>query len=282
MPDILYKKCLLCAVCLTITALFLYVTETTAAPTDSRFLWLVNAENPLPASFAPSPLTTHNHVRLHTAARDAFILLSKSMQKDGIYGLHLHSAYRDYARQKNLFQQKVRHYKSQGFPSQEAETYAAQCVHHPGKSEHQTGLALDVSTTSQLNQSFGETQAGRWLSKNAHLFGFIIRYPKEKTHTTHTIYEPWHLRYVGFPHAAVMYEYDLTLEEYIDFLQTHPVFIYTSNENKRYLIQFTHGLPYPLPQNILDISSTAYHPTPNYVTVSPLSHPLYTTCNFPR
>jgi D-alanyl-D-alanine carboxypeptidase len=208
-------KYFLRAVYLMITALFLCAA---AVPVEPCFLLLVNGENPLPASYVPRGLTVYNRVYIHAAARDAFVLLREAMEADGVYGLHLHSAYRDYDRQQYLFAQKTRHYKSQGYPREEAEALAANTVQRPGASEHQTGLALDVSTTGKLDQAFGQTQAGQWLSANAHRFGFIIRYPRSKTRITHITYEPWHLRYAGIPHAAVMYENDWTLEEYVKHL----------------------------------------------------------------
>ena len=70
----------------------------------------------------------------------------------------------------------------------------------PGSSEHQTGLTLDVSSESvgcALEESFGDTSDGKWLAKNCHKYGFIIRYPKDKTKITGYSYEPWHIRYVG-------------------------------------------------------------------------------------
>ena len=90
----------------------------------------------------------------------------------------------------------------------------------PGFSEHQTGLAIDVSADSvnnRLDESFGDSTEGKWLAENAHLYGFIIRYPKDKTKITGYSYEPWHIRYVGKPLAKYIYENNLCLEEYYNF-----------------------------------------------------------------
>jgi D-alanyl-D-alanine carboxypeptidase len=244
------------------------------APVDSGFLRLVNAENPLPKSFTPKNLITHKGVRLHFAARDAFAQLLVEIEADGIHGLSLHSAYRSYSHQKTLFSQKEKSFTSQGFPKREAESLAARSVQRPGASEHQTGLALDVSTSYTLTQSFGETEAGRWLRANAHRFGFIIRYPQAKTHTTNIVYEPWHLRYVGVPHAAVMREYDLTLEEYAGFLAARPVFLFYENETERFLLQYMDALPVTPTRDVVDISSVRFGRDAHYIVTSRFHHPL--------
>ncbi|EAO56830.1 D-alanyl-D-alanine metallocarboxypeptidase [Bacillus thuringiensis serovar israelensis ATCC 35646] len=86
----------------------------------------------------------------------------------------------------------------------------------PGHSEHQTGLVMDVSAKSfdnKLEQEFEQTKEGKWLAKNAHKTGFIIRYPKGKEDVTGYEYEPWHIRYVG-DIATNLFEKGLTLEEY--------------------------------------------------------------------
>ena len=87
----------------------------------------------------------------------------------------------------------------------------------PGGSEHQTGLALDVSCSAvglDLTEDFADTAEGIWLAKNAPLYGFIIRYPKSKEDITGYAYEPWHIRYVTKPLAHYLTITDLTLEEY--------------------------------------------------------------------
>ena len=89
----------------------------------------------------------------------------------------------------------------------------------PGQSEHQSGLAADVSSPSvnyALTESFGKTDEGIWLAQNAHKFGFIIRFPDGKESITGYLYEPWHIRYVGESVATEIYAKDLTLEEYLE------------------------------------------------------------------
>lgn len=118
------------------------------------------------------------------------------------------SAYRSYERQKQIYNNNV---KNRGTKK----TDKVSAV--PGSSEHQTGLTIDVSCSSvgcTLEKSFGRTEEGKWLKKNCHKYGFIIRYPKSKSKITGYSYEPWHIRYVGKNLAKYLYKNDLTLEEY--------------------------------------------------------------------
>ncbi len=118
------------------------------------------------------------------------------------------SGYRSYARQEQIYNNNV---NTRG--KETTDLVSAM----PGSSEHQTGLAIDVSTSAvgcTLEQSFGDTVEGKWLERNCYKFGFIIRYPEEKTHITGYTYEPWHIRYVGKRLAKHLYKKELTLEEY--------------------------------------------------------------------
>ena len=125
------------------------------------------------------------------------------------------SGFRSYERQKDVFAQNV---KKLG------EETARRVSATPGQSEHQTGLAMDVTSPEidfKLTTEFEKTREGKWVLENAHKYGFIIRYPKGKEAITGYDYEPWHLRYVGKEHAAYMKEHNLTLEEYLS--NTKPV-----------------------------------------------------------
>ncbi|WP_252311525.1 D-alanyl-D-alanine carboxypeptidase family protein [Sinobaca sp. H24] len=122
--------------------------------------------------------------------------------------LYAISGYRSYERQDIIFTQNA---ERDG--EEQANTYSAK----PGESEHQSGLAMDVSSRTvgnQLNTDFGDTPEGRWIAENAHKYGFIVRYPEDKTDITGYQYEPWHLRYVGEELSEELYEENLTLEEY--------------------------------------------------------------------
>lgn len=102
---------------------------------------------------------------------------------------------------------------------EQANKYSAK----PGQSEHQTGLTADITLRSMqcyLDTCFGETPAGKWLAENAPAYGFIIRYPADKTAITKYQYEPWHIRYVGKPLAEALKQSGLTLDEAYPYLQT--------------------------------------------------------------
>lgn len=128
--------------------------------------------------------------------------------KESGYTLKGVSAYRSYERQKQIYNNNVRNRGTK-------QTDKVSAV--PGSSEHQTGLSIDVSTDSvgcAIDATFGKSAEGKWLRKNCYKYGFIIRYPKNKTKITGYSYEPWHIRYVGKNLAKHLYENKITLEEY--------------------------------------------------------------------
>lgn len=130
----------------------------------------------------------------------------KKMQADAsVIGLNLPlvSGYRSYSTQQSLYNKYV---KKDG--EEVASTYSAK----PGHSEHQTGLAFDIGS---VDRSFANTNEAKWIEENAHLYGFIVRYPKDKTNITGYIYEPWHVRYLGVDVATKVKKSGLTLEEYL-------------------------------------------------------------------
>ncbi|MCL1863916.1 MAG: M15 family metallopeptidase, partial [Defluviitaleaceae bacterium] len=220
------------------------------------FLWLVNRENPLPADFRPDDLVKLQGVELREPARDAFIEMQKAMEADGVYGLRLQSAYRAHSYQRAIFEQRVKELLKKGHSHLEAEALTSRSIQYPGASEHQLGLALDVSTDGKLSQSFAETEAGLWLAKNCHNFGFIIRYQKSKTDITKIIYEPWHLRYVGVPHAKIIYDNAIALEEYPEFLQKFHMYVAWEDDGY-YIVSHTYTPP-PYDKDML-VSKVGYN-----------------------
>ena len=84
----------------------------------------------------------------------------------------------------------------------------------PGYSEHQTGLALDITTRLAEDEEFVNTEEFSWLKENAHKYGFILRYPEGKENITGYSYEPWHYRYVGIDVATKIYNENITFDEY--------------------------------------------------------------------
>lgn len=156
---------------------------------------IANKTYSLSNKYAPGELTKE------TIA--AFEKMKKDATKEGI-NLKIISGYRSYSHQQTLYNNYV---KRDG--KKEADRYSAR----PGHSEHQTGFAFDVNS---LEQSFGNTKAGKWLSNNCYKYGFVLRYPKGKETITGYMYEPWHFRYIG-EEAKSLYNNGnwLTLEEYL-------------------------------------------------------------------
>ena len=126
------------------------------------------------------------------------------------------SAYRNVNQQTSNFNNKVRYYQNQGYSYENARAKAAQIIAIPGTSEHHLGLAFDIIDTRDWSlETRQENYKGQqWLMEHSWEYGFILRYPKNKTDVTGIIYEPWHYRYVGKELAKELHESGLTLEEY--------------------------------------------------------------------
>ncbi|WP_053083758.1 M15 family metallopeptidase [Rubeoparvulum massiliense] len=208
------------------------------APITNNLLLLVNKVNELQKKYVPSDLVIPNvrfpfsenleKKQLREPAAQALEELFNAAEQDGIT-LYAVSGYRSYQRQEVLFAYNV---DTKGFV--EANRVSAQ----PGQSEHQSGLAMDVSGASinfALEEEFAHTLEGEWVAQHAHEYGFIIRYPKDKEEITGYQYEPWHLRYVGVEIATIIHEKGVTLEEY---LATHVL--------AQEIVQLLHAVTNPL------------------------------------
>lgn len=130
------------------------------------------------------------------------------------------SSYRTPQKQQRLFAQQIAKYRGQGYAEEEAYNQAAMWVAIPGTSEHETGLALDIVARSYqlLDKNQENTAEQRWLMENSYKYGFILRYPNDKSDITGIEYEPWHYRYVGKEAAAEIYKKGICLEEYLQGL----------------------------------------------------------------
>ncbi len=130
--------------------------------------------------------------------------------------LAIRSPYRDLSRQEYLFNRKIDRYMNGGMSYMDAYKAASQSVTVPGASEHQMGLALDITSDTYytLNEAFADTKEGQWLAEHSCEYGFILRYPKGKEYITSIGFEPWHFRYVGVDAATVITQNGLTLEEF--------------------------------------------------------------------
>ena len=123
--------------------------------------------------------------------------------------VYLSSGYRDYATQQYLNELK----QTQGYTKEEADAIVAP----PGTSEHQTGLAMDITDEYReiKNSELESTDTYIWMSQHCQEYGFIVRYPNDKSDITGIIYEPWHFRYVGVEAATYIMEHGLCLEEFL-------------------------------------------------------------------
>lgn len=184
---------------------------------------LVNKENLLSKSYIPDSLVQEpsTEIWIKKDVCKAFGEMNKAIQKAEVSKLILVSGYRSYDYQEKVFNRKTSNLIKDGLSKDEARKEASTVVAVPGTSEHQTGLAIDVTNASMakekdpLIEEFEQTKHGKWLRLNAHLYGFILRYPKDKMDITHITYEPWHYRYVGVKTARIIKKFNICLEEYI-------------------------------------------------------------------
>ena len=130
------------------------------------------------------------------------------------------SSYRTWEYQEELHEQRIERFLDQGYSETDAAALAATIVAVPGTSEHQLGLALDIIDNDNwsLDKSQARMPTQKWLMEHSWEYGWILRYPDDKSDITGIIYEPWHYRYVGREVAADIHASGLCLEEYLDML----------------------------------------------------------------
>ena len=178
---------------------------------DTHQLELINGMHPISQEpgfrqlkVAYSAVAVSNEsIRLQENALTAVADMFAAAQRAGIHSLYVSSGYRDYVQQKELYK----------------ETLDKSTVQKPGHSEHQTGLAADIFAQDQTNREMMSSFEGQWLAKNSWEYGLIVRYQEGKQDVTGISYEPWHVRYVGQPHAWFCYQNNLCFEEYIQYLK---------------------------------------------------------------
>ncbi|MBB6444108.1 VanY-A/VanY-F/VanY-M family D-Ala-D-Ala carboxypeptidase [Bacillus benzoevorans] len=202
-------------------------------------LLLVNSEYPVHPKSIKSDvihLSQHNEVTKGYGLLNSEIYLSEDIarrfsemitaaEKEGVRHFSITSGYRDFDEQNVLYQEMGSDY---ALPA--------------GYSEHNLGLSLDVGSTQMKMANASE---GKWIEENAWRYGFILRYPKDKTAITGIQYEPWHIRYVGIPHSVIMEENNFSLEEYLAFLKEQKS-ISTTIHGEKYEITY-----YPVTQDTI-------------------------------
>lgn len=180
-------------------------------------LILINPWNKLPGGYSIATVQLKNGLYVD---KRCYPDLQDMMDACRAYGLSpvICSAYRSWEKQNELFSNRVSSFISQGYSRTEAEKEAGKVVAVPGTSEHQTGLALDIVdiNNQHLDESQEQTPVQQWLMENSWKYGFILRYPNDKSDITGIIYEPWHYRYVGKKAAKEIYEQGICLEEYLE------------------------------------------------------------------
>ncbi len=201
--------------CLNIDGFNYFFTET------GRHIYVVNPWNYVPADYEPELVTLPTAFSKSGSIVDASCHAALvQMMTDCIaagHDVYIISSHRTQAYQQKLFDNQVKKQMNKGYSREEAQVIAATISAIPGTSEHQLGLAVDIIDTAiwDLVEEQENLPGQKWLMENCWRYGFILRYPKDKTDETGIIYEPWHYRYVGIELATVLYESGQTLEAYL-------------------------------------------------------------------
>lgn len=215
---------------------------------------LVNKHNPLDRKFIPDNLAniidkSKNYIipakstgiQMKKEVLDAAKAMFNAANNEGIDGLVVSNAYRSYSLQSYFYTKKVNCFLER-YSKEDAKKKAAMIVAPPGQSEHQTGLAIDITTKELLKTkdplvaAFAQTREGKWIFENSWKYGFIVRYSADKTNITGIISEPWHIRYVGKPHAEYMLKNNMCLEEYLEHIKNKSYIKYKDFEGISYEI----------------------------------------------
>lgn len=205
--------------------------ENDSSITFNQSLVLVNSAHTVDEEF-PLDLIDYKEtgVLMDTSMIDSYAELSKAVTEETDDKLYVRSNYRDMSEQAKLYKDSEKAAK-------------------PGASEHQTGLALDVYVKYFGGDGFVQSPAGQFVNANCWRYGFIIRYPLFKQHETGVGFEPWHIRYVGKPHAQIIFQNSLSLEEYIESLEIGKYY-----EACGYIISRQSGRILYIPQGLSNIT----------------------------
>ncbi|MED1901975.1 M15 family metallopeptidase [Bacillus thuringiensis] len=194
-------------------------------------LLLVNRDYPVKKDSIRSDIINVNHnselvrgyvifdrnLRSSKDVMKKFLNVVDAAGKESVNHFLISSGYRDFQEQKQLYEKMGSDY---ALPAE--------------YSEHNLGLSLDIGSTQKKMEKAPE---GKWIEENVWKHGFVLRYPKNKSHITGIQYEPWHIRYVGLPHSAIMQKKNFTLEEYLEFLKEEKE-ISTEVEGKKYTVSY--------------------------------------------
>lgn len=183
---------------------------------DEWYLVLVNSENALPSDYQVDLATLQDGSQVDQRCVTDLQQMLDDCRAAGNEPV-ICSSYRSQETQEQLFTEKVAQLKGQGYSEKDAYEEADRSVAFPGTSEHQIGLAVDIvdARNQQLTDEQEQTPTQQWLIENSWRYGFILRYPSDKTAITGKIYEPWHYRYVGKGSAESLHKQKKCLEEYV-------------------------------------------------------------------
>ena len=189
---------------------------------DDWRLVLINKQHSIPDDYSFTLGTIVGNLQCDERILDDLSDMLQAAKDEGLT-LKVRSPYRTPERQKDNFNARVNQYMNLGMSYMEAYQRVSRVITLPGNSEHEIGLALDITcdTFADLEQPFADTDAGKWLAENSCRYGFIVRYPKGKEYVTGIDYEPWHFRYVGVEAATVMTKQGITLEEFWEDLESN-------------------------------------------------------------
>ena len=180
---------------------------------------LVNPWHFIPADYTSDIVNAEDGYMIDSSCKDDLLQMLADCRKAG-FDARITSAYRRPQTQINLYNNKVWYFLDLGYDEVTARKEAAKIIAVPGTSEHELGLAVDLVDSSYwvLDEAQEDTPAQKWLMAHCWEYGFILRYPNEKSDSTGIIYEPWHYRYVGKELALELKDTGLCLEEYLQSL----------------------------------------------------------------
>lgn len=185
-----------------------------SAETDTDwYLTLVNRWNPIPQNYTVNLVEVSGGEKVDERIYEPLMEMLEAAREGNWDQLPIVvSGYRTQEKQQRLYDDKISKYRSQGYSESEAKELAEQWVAVPGYSEHQLGFAVDINGATY--------DVYLWLQENSYKYGFIFRYPGNKTEITGTAEEVWHYRYVGVEAATEIHEQGICLEEYLENLDS--------------------------------------------------------------
>lgn len=177
-------------------------------------LILVNKDHSVPRNYDVELTTLSNGKKVDSRIYPSLQAMFNDARAAGL-NLFVREGYRTKNEQKNIMKSRIETYRQKGYSSREAIKLAKEYVAKPGTSEHELGLAVDINASNSRMQD----KVYNWLQNHSWRYGFILRYPPDKTDITGVSNEPWHFRYVGKDAAKTMKENNWCLEEYVEKME---------------------------------------------------------------